>query len=159
MGIFTTYVSRPPFSVFLDGLDFNGDGILGDLLPGTTVNEFNRGLGKADLRRLVDLFNRTHAGQMDSHGTLIPLVKLPAHFEFGDPLVTQDLRLSRDFPLGEHMHISLIGEVFNLLNIANLSGRTGNLLSRGFGQPKSRVTQVFGSGGPRAFQLAARISF
>ena len=159
LGTFVTYVSKPPFSVFLNGLDFNGDGTLGDLLPGTTVNEFNRELGKADLRRLVDSFNQTYAGKTDSHGTPIPLVTLPAHFEFGDPLVTQDLRLSRNFPLGEHMHISLIGEVFNLFNIANLSGRSGNLLSRGFGQPKSRVTQVFGSGGPRAFQLAARIAF
>jgi hypothetical protein len=159
LGIFTTYVSRPPFSVFVDGLDFNGDGTLGDLLPGTTVNEFNRGLGKADLRRLVDFFNRNYAGKMDSHGALIPLVTLPAHFEFGDPLVTQDLRLGRNFPLGEHLRLALIGEVFNLFNIANLSGRSGNLLSRSFGQPKSRLTQVFGSGGPRAFQLAARIDF
>jgi hypothetical protein len=159
LGTFVAYVSKPPFSVFLNGLDFNGDGTLGDLLPGTTVNEFNRGLGKADLRRLVDLFNRTYAGKMDSHGKLIPLVTLPVHFEFGDPLLTQDVRLSRNFPLGERIHLVLIGEVFNLFNISNLSGRSGNLLSRGFGQPKSRVTQVFGSGGPRAFQLAARISF
>ncbi|HEV2618234.1 MAG TPA: hypothetical protein VGU63_16665, partial [Candidatus Acidoferrales bacterium] len=159
LGIFTTYVSRPPFSVFLNGLDFNGDGTLGDLLPGTTVNEFNRGMGKADLQRLVNSFNKTYAGKTDFHGTPIPLVTLPAHFEFGDPLVTQDLRLSRNFPLGERTHLTLISEVFNLFNIANLSGRSGNLLSRSFGQPKSRVTQVFGSGGPRALQLAARIIF
>lgn len=55
--------------------------------------------------------------------------------------------------------LMLIGEVFNLFNTANLSGRSGNLLSSGFGQAKSRVTQVFGSGGPRAFQFAARLSF
>jgi hypothetical protein len=52
-----------------------------------------------------------------------------------------------------------MGEVFNLYNAANLSGYSGNLTSAGFGQPTSRVTQVFGSGGPRAFQLGARISF
>jgi hypothetical protein len=159
LGTFITYVSRPPFSVFLDGLDFDGDGTLGDLLPGTKVNEFNRGLGKADLQRLVKLFNQTYAGKTDSQGTLIPLVTLPSHFEFGDPLITQDLRLSRTLRLGEHVQLGLIGEVFNLFNIANLSGRSGNVLSRAFGQPKSRVTQVFGSGGPRAFQLAARLSF
>ena len=57
-------------------------------------------VSKADLRHLVDLFNRTYAGKTDSHGTSIPLVTLPAHFEFGDRLVTQDMRLSRNFPLG-----------------------------------------------------------
>jgi hypothetical protein len=35
----------------------------------------------------------------------------------------------------------LIAEVFNLFNIANLSGRSGNLLNAGFGQATSRVTQ------------------
>jgi len=54
----------------------------------------------------------------------------------------------------------LIGEVFNLFNIANLSGFSGDLTnSPTFGQPSSRVTQVFGSGGPRSFQLAVRVSF
>jgi hypothetical protein len=163
LGTFITYVSRPPFPVYLGtaaaGLDLNGDGTLGDLLPGTKVNQFNRGLGKADLQRLVNVFNQTYAGKRDTQGTPIPLVTLPAHFEFGDPLLTQDFRLSHNLPLGEHIQLALMGEVFNLFNIANLSGRSGNLLSRGFGQPKSRVTQVFGSGGPRAFQLAARFSF
>jgi hypothetical protein len=54
----------------------------------------------------------------------------------------------------------VIGEVFNLFNIANLSGHSGNLVnSATFGQPTRRFDQVFGSGGPRAFQLAARVSF
>jgi hypothetical protein len=74
-------------------------------------------LRTTDLGRLVDLFNRTYAGKMDSHGALIPLVTLPAHFEFGDPLVTQDLRLGRNFPLGERIHLVLIGEVFMQLLI------------------------------------------
>jgi hypothetical protein len=67
--------------------------------------------------------------------------------------------LSHDFTLHEHWRVTLIGEVFNLFNIPNLSGRSGDLLDPGFGQPTSRVTQVFGSGGPRAFQIAAWVSF
>jgi hypothetical protein len=55
--------------------------------------------------------------------------------------------------------MTLIGEVFNLFNIPNLSGRSEDLLGAGFGQATSRVTQVFGSGGPRAFQITARVSF
>jgi hypothetical protein len=55
--------------------------------------------------------------------------------------------------------MTLIGEVFNVFNISNLSGRSNNLLGAGFGQPKSRVTQVFGSGGPRALQFGTRIDF
>ena len=50
-------------------------------------------------------------------------------------------------------------EAFNLFNIGNLSGRSGDLLSAGFGQATSRVTQVFGSGGSRAFQIGVRVSF
>ena len=55
--------------------------------------------------------------------------------------------------------MTLIGEVFNAYNAANLSGYSGDLTSAAFGQPTSRVVQVFGSGGPRSFQVAARVSF
>jgi len=59
----------------------------------------------------------------------------------------------------DRQRLSLIGEVFNLYNKANLLGFSGDLTSPTFGQPTSRTTQVFGSGGPRAFQLALRLSF
>jgi hypothetical protein len=159
MGFFLTYNSRPPFSAFLGGLDLNGDGIWDDLLPGTSVNQFNRGLGKSDLRRLVAAFNQAYAGKQDAQGGDIPPITLPSKFEFGDSFLTQDLRVSRDFALGERWRLMLIGEVFNLENIGNLSGRSGDLLSGGFGRPTGRISQVFGSGGPRAFQIAARVSF
>jgi len=159
VGLFVTYNSKPPFSAFLGGVDLNGDGTYADLLPGTKVNQFNRGLGKGDLRRLADEFNQTNAGTQDAQGGDIPPITLPSKFEFGDSFLTQDLRLSRDFVFHERWRLMLIGEVFNLFNIGNLSGRSGDLAGAGFGQPTSRVTQVFGSGGPRSFQLAARVSF
>src|SRR5207245_563815 len=53
----STFMSKPPFRAQLFGLDLNGDGTINDLLPGTRWNELNRGLGKADLTRLVDGFN------------------------------------------------------------------------------------------------------
>ena len=137
----------------------NGDGTTGDLLPGTTVNQFNRSLGKPDLQRLVGTFNQTYAGKLDARGTLVPLIALPSSYEFGDSLLTQDLRLSRDVKVRDRLRMTLIGEVFNVFNISNLSGRSNSLIGSGFGQPKSRVTQVFGSGGPRALQFGTRIDF
>jgi hypothetical protein len=90
---------------------------------------------------------------------LIAPITLPSKFEFGDSFLTEDLRLSREFKLHDRWRMNLIGEVFNLFNIPNLSGRSGDLYDAGFGQATSRVSQVFGSGGPRAFQIAARLSF
>ena len=159
VGLFVSYIGKPPFSTYLGDLDLNGDGTTGDLLPGTRANQFNRPLGKNDLRRLVNEFNRTYAGGKDAGKNDIPSITLPASFEFGDSFLTQDLRLSRDFRLSARWRMMLMGEVFNLFNIGNLSGRSGDLLGPGFGRATSRVSQVFGSGGPRAFQVAARLSF
>src|SRR5262249_40730402 len=159
LGLNFSYSSAAPFSAFVGGIDFNGDGTTDDLLPGTTVNAFNRGMGRADLERLVAQFNQTYAGRKDAQGASIPRLTLPASYSFGRSFQALDLRLSRSFLFQEHWRLSLIGEVFNLYNAANLSGYSGDLTSSGFGQPTSRFTQVFGSGGPRAFQLAARATF
>jgi hypothetical protein len=51
MGLNFSYSSAPPLSAYVGGIDFNGDGTKDDLLPGTTVNAFNRGMGRADLVR------------------------------------------------------------------------------------------------------------
>jgi hypothetical protein len=84
---------------------------------------------------------------------------LPAHYSFGDNFHSLDLRLTRTFVFQDRWRLLLIGEAFNLYNKANLTGYSGDLTSAGFGQPTARATQVFGSGGPRAFQLAVRVSF
>jgi len=86
-------------------------------------------------------------------------ISLPEHFSNGDSFLTQDLRLTRTLNLGEHVRLSLIGEVFNIFNIANLSGYSNVLNQPNYGQPSTRAGQVFGSGGPRAFQFATRLLF
>jgi hypothetical protein len=106
------------------------------------------------------VFNRNFAGLDTSRNQAIPQITLPSEYEFGDNYITQDLRLSRTFVFKEKFRFTLVGEVFNVLNIANLSGHSGNLAnSATFGQPTRRVDQAFGSGGPRAFQFGARVSF
>src|SRR6266568_734525 len=153
--------SRPPFSAYVSNVDFNGDGTSNDLLPGTKVNQFNRGLGKDDLARLVALYNQQFAGKPTIGGQIAPTLMLPANYSFNDNFFTQDLRLSRTFSLGsERVRLVLLGEVFNLFNAANLVQYSGNLNDpSSFGQPSARSNQVFGSGGPRAFQFGVRLSF
>ena len=159
LGLNFSYSSAPPFNAYVGGIDFNGDGTTSDLLPGTTLGEFNRGRGRTDLIRLVNQFNQTYAGTTDPHGRAIPHLSLPDLYALDNDFRSLDLRLNRSFVFRERWRFSLIGEVFNLFNKANLGGYSGDLTSTAFGQPTSRATQVFGSGGPRAFQLAVRVSF
>ena len=156
-----SYYSRPPFSPYVSGVDFNGDGTRDDLLPGTSVNQLNRGWGKDVLARLVANYNQNFAGQRTAGGQIAPQLTLPTQYSFDNRFFTQDLRLSRSFTLGsERVRLTLLGEVFNLFNIANLVQYNANIANTAtFGQPGGRSDQVFGSGGPRAFQLAARFAF
>jgi hypothetical protein len=95
----------------------------------------------------------------DAQSRIIPRITLPASYTFDHGYQSLDLRLSKTFAFRERWRLSLIGEVFNLYNAANLSGYSNDLTRAAFGQPTARFTQLFGSGGPRAFQLATRISF
>jgi len=167
--------SAPPLNTLLVGLDLDGDGIDRTLLPGTTFNSVGRGLTIAQLRDLVDRYNADIAARTrrvtnpDGSVTVIrprtpanqvlnPLL-LPDQFSSGDSFIAQDLRLTRDIDVGDRIHLRLIGEVFNLFNVSNLTGYGGTLNQAGYGQPSARAGQAFGTGGPRAFQLAARIEF
>lgn len=161
LGFNFSYSSAPPFSAYISGADFDGDGPFvtpGDLLPGTTAGAFNRGMGRDDLHRLVASFNEHYAGITDKQGALIPAITLPAQYSFGDRYQTLDLRLSRSIRV-KRGRLLLIAEAFNVYNAPNRIDYVGDLTSTGFGQPTGRVTQVSGSGGARAVQLGARISF
>jgi hypothetical protein len=110
----------------------------------------------------------------------VPLPLVRDDLKFGDSFSSVDLRLSRVFKLGERVTIEPIAEVFNLFNLTNVLGVSNvnysgfsNVLVRdsgdpsspgfnrssSFGQPVTTAGGVFGSGGPRAFQFAARVTF
>src|SRR5262249_2493311 len=110
--------------------------------------------------RYVNQFNQTSAGKTTPTGQTIPALTLPSHFSFGRNGTSEDFRVTKSFKFaGERIKLNVFGEVFNAFNYANLSGYSNNLLDPGFGQPTSRAGQVFGSGGPRAFQTGGRVSF
>src|SRR5690606_9622911 len=123
-------------------------------------NELDRGVGAEGLREVVEPFNSGVAGELTPAGRPIPRVTLPSSFRFGDSVFSQDLRVAKILTFSERYELNVFGEVFNLFNVANLDGYGVNVLEPAtFGQPNRRATQVFGSGGPRAFQIGTRLSF
>ena len=153
-------VSRGPGSLGAGNYDYNGDGTFGDRLPWIANNQVNRSIHEADIPGFVQRFNDQYAGKKDAQGqTIRALPALPATYALGDSSISQDLRVTKTFRFGERVRVQAVGEVFNLFNIANLGGFSGDLSSTRFGQPTSRISSVFGSGGPRAFQFALRFSY
>jgi hypothetical protein len=72
---------------------------------------------------------------------------------------SQDVRVARIFRFGDRFQWQLFVEGFNLLNTANLTSYSNNLMDPGFGQPTARVSSILSTGGARSFQLGTRLSF
>ncbi|HSE47575.1 MAG TPA: TonB-dependent receptor, partial [Terriglobales bacterium] len=108
----------------------------------------------------------------------LPLVAPGARFN--DSFNSFDIRLAKTFKVRERFSIEAMAEAFNLFNVTNILGVSnlnysgfnnvlardsndpldpGYLSSSSFGRPVTTAGGVFGSGGPRAFQLAARFTF
>ncbi|HEY0426662.1 MAG TPA: TonB-dependent receptor [Pyrinomonadaceae bacterium] len=100
-----------------------------------------------------------------ANGQALPLA--PANARFNDNFSSLDVRVSKVFVFGERFRLEPIVEIFNVFNTTNILGVSntnfsgfGNVLGTpNFGQPVTTAGGVFGSGGPRAFQLAARFTF
>ncbi|HEU4597740.1 MAG TPA: TonB-dependent receptor [Pyrinomonadaceae bacterium] len=124
----------------------------------------------AELNAFIQQLNA--AGGVPGTG-LLPLVSPDARFS--DSFNSFDLRVTRPVRLGERVRLEPIVEVFNLFNVTNVLGVSNvnysgfsNVLVRdnddptrssGFGRPVTTAGGVFGSGGPRAFQFAVRLTF
>ncbi|HZM84924.1 MAG TPA: carboxypeptidase-like regulatory domain-containing protein [Blastocatellia bacterium] len=153
------------------GHDIDADGIR------KLVAQYN---GTIPAGKDVPLSQIPKGSQRDIIGTAFPYIVLPDKFAFGDSFITHDLRLTRIIRIRENLRLNIIAEGFNIFNVANLTGFSGTLdqwirpiapttanplgtpgrnPDFGFGQATGRVNPIFGSGGPRAFQFAARLSF
>jgi Carboxypeptidase regulatory-like domain len=171
ISVLSAFQSHSPIAPTIGGLSNTGNldttnggytSLLGVL--GKGYSDF---LSKSDLQKLVSQYNTTVAGTLTPAGTAgivanqkYPTLTLPANYELGDLFSSQDVRVTKTIGLHERIQLRLIGEVFNIFNISNVANFNFNLVSPAtFGKPNERVGQTFGSGGPRAFQIAARLSF
>jgi outer membrane receptor protein involved in Fe transport len=151
----------PDASARLPGLQRNAGGRL--FKTGAALNAYLRQLN--------------NAGGVPGVGRL-PLVGDDARFN--DSFNSFDLRVARGFQLSERVRVEPSAEVFNLFNVTNVLGVSnvnyagfanaltrdsndptspGFLRSSSFGRPVTTAGGVFGSGGPRAFQFATRVTF
>jgi hypothetical protein len=146
----------------------------------TRIPVLQRNAGGRQFKTAADLnafLSQLNAGG-GVNGVLLPLVSDSARFN--DAFSSVDLRVSRPFALGSRVRIEPMVEVFNLFDTTNIlgvsivnysgfsnvlvrdsdtPGTPGYLKSSRFGQPVTTAGGVFGTGGPRAMQLAARVTF
>lgn len=147
----SSIISRSPVTASVAGLTLPGtdpEGS-GEPLPGLAIGCLNAGCGKAQLASAVAAYNTANPTAN---------LALPANYALSAPTFSQDVRLTKTFTYKERYKFAVLGEMFNALNISNL--QIGSYtIGTAFGQPNGRVTQTFGSGGPRALQLGGRFSF
>jgi hypothetical protein len=184
VSLISTAFSGVPESVFLpNNLDLSATGTFTSYLPGTGPGSIGRSVHSVgELNALIRTFNQninslpnttpcagSPTARCDLQGLpVLRLAELPSNTQFGgDPLVSQDLRVTKTVSFGEKYRLQLIGEVFNLFNIANLVN-VNDLVLPVEGTPASDITtlkptqrsnSIFGTGGPRAFQFGARFNF
>jgi hypothetical protein len=180
----STMFSGLPESVFLpNNIDLSATGTFATYLPGTSGGSIGRSIRSvSELNSLIEAYNNnigslpnTTACSFDASlrcdlydQEIFRVGLLPSNTQIGgDSLISQDLRVTKTISFNEKYRLQLIGEVFNLFNIANLvnvndlvlpiegtpAGEVTTL------RPTQRSTSVFGTGGPRAFQFGARFVF
>ncbi|HEV2826333.1 MAG TPA: carboxypeptidase regulatory-like domain-containing protein [Pyrinomonadaceae bacterium] len=189
VSLISTAFSGLPQSVFLPHFaDLSRTGTFTSYLPGTGEGSVGRTLNSvSDLNRMITAYNTNIPNLGDDCGADSPTGRCDSNFPgFGDPLVrlallpegtqiggdsviSQDLRLTKTFSFSENVKLDLIGEVFNVFNIANLTypgaitlsdeGESPDVIRNVVHGPTARTTSVFGTGGPRAFQFAAKFRF
>jgi len=167
--------------------DLNGDGTVGDPLPGTNRGSFDRNFGVGGLNKLIAKYDATFAGQLTPAGqalvdaglfTPVQLSALGAVAQTVKPVSTDqkenplfyttDIRLSWNWKYKERLTVTPMVDCFNIFNKTNTEGPLSGVLSGGPGTINGTTayfTRVgagsgsFSSGQPRAFQFGIRVSF
>ncbi len=126
LSLLSTHSSGLPQSATIP-FDVNGDGITGDLLPGTKRGSLGRDVTSVDqLNALIRNYNQTVAGKLSPRNQRMPyLVEYGPGVSFGDSYISQDLQISKVFKIKERVRIEGTAQVFNLFNISNVVGAAG----------------------------------
>jgi hypothetical protein len=124
--------------------DVTGDGTTGDVLPGSNVGSYNRGIKPGDLTKVIANYNTKYAGTLSPAGvavvnaglltatqlqqlggTLESVPQTSGKIAGNDILRVFDVAASYPFKLGESLTIEPSAHAFNILNAANFDGPAG----------------------------------
>lgn len=127
LSLITTMNSGLPTSILVGSADLNGDGINGDLLPGTRRGSLGREVHTTGrLNELIRNYNRTVGGSVLPRGGNAPfLLEVPDKLAFGDSFISHDLQVSKVFRITERVRLEATAQMFNVFNVSNLVGPAG----------------------------------
>ena len=140
--------------------DFDGDGTIGDIVPGSNVGSFMRKYGPHSINNLISSYNTKYSGQLTPAGTQVvnagvltaaqmsalgavapPITPAPPNQVGNDILRIWDVGASYDWKIGEGLTVQPSARAFNILNMANFDapGTLGSTRLSGImnGQPGS----------------------
>jgi hypothetical protein len=123
----STVYSGVPASILVGSADLNGDGINGDLLPGTRRGSLGREISDTSaLNSAIRSYNMTLAGTLNPRGQRLPYaVEMPDTVKFSDSFISHDLQLSYVLKVATRARIEATAQVFNIFNVSNLVGPAG----------------------------------
>jgi hypothetical protein len=122
-----TFYSGVPGNILVGSADINGDGINGDLLPGTRRGSLGRDVNDVGtLNESIRAYNLALAGTLNPRGQRLPfLVEMPDGTGFGDSFISQDIQLSYVLKLPGNFKVEATAQMFNAFNVSNLVGPAG----------------------------------
>jgi Carboxypeptidase regulatory-like domain len=127
LSMISTIYSAVPASILVGSADLNGDGINGDLLPGTRRGSLGREVKSVDaLNAAIRSYNSTLAGTLNARNQRLPFaVEIPDGTRFGDSFISQDFQLSYVLKIKGRAKVEATAQVFNAFNFSNLVGPAG----------------------------------
>jgi hypothetical protein len=136
--------------------DFTGDGTTQDLLPGTSVGSFGRGVDASNINQVITGYNNTQGNmptpagqvlianglftlaQLQALGGVAPMLSLaPAGQVNNDWLRALDFKVAWSYVIHDRVTIEPNAAVYNLLNFANFDLPPGTMSGLLTGSPGS----------------------
>ena len=156
LSLLSSHSSGLPQSVVVGSADLNGDGINGDLLPGTHRGSLGRDISSVDqLNDLVRRYNQSTAGKLNVRNQRMPyLFEYGPGVKFNDSYISQDVQVSKVFKIREKLKIEGTAQIFNLFNISNLVGAAG-LPSSPFNGTLTTIASAADGSAPSGFRLGS----